>query len=118
MRSEKEIKKEITSEKIQLRDYYQGYNNALRWVLEEPARYTISELEEKGLILPLDELQKGVEYRKRLVKFIKEPHYSVAEFEKIRNHLDKYHRKFTARTTVAFIEFLKDKKRVEEILNE
>ncbi len=119
VRSEKEIKKELSPEKIQLRDYYQGYNNALRWTLEGPARYTISELEEKGLILPLHNLQKSVEYSKRLFKFIKEPHYSVAELEKIWKHIAKYYPNpaDAPLNGSSFFNFLKDKKRVEAILN-
>lgn len=35
MRSEKEIRNRISDESIELKPYYQGWNNALKWVLEK-----------------------------------------------------------------------------------
>ncbi len=67
MRSEKEIKEEITSEKAQLKDYYQGYNNALKWVLDGPSTFTKD--------------MRNVVYLKEL--FEGETRYSVAELEEI-----------------------------------
>lgn len=91
-------------------------------------RYTLKELEERELILSLRDLKKTVECSKRLLKFIEEPHYSIAELEKIWKHLtdspkvsfNEYTKLFpgeNAEYIDNFLTFLKDKKKVEEILN-
>ena len=128
--SEKEIKnaikftiKESKGESKFVKSIYELIEATLKWTLRGEPRYTLKEAEEKGLILPLHDLKKGVEYRKRLLKLInKEPRYSISELEKIFDS-DEYTRFWADSSSYPlglfseFINFLKDKKKVEEILN-
>ena len=80
MRSEKEILEEIKQH---------GWSETvieapLKWVLEGEPRYTIKELEEKELILTVDDLKKGTERSRRLFKLLEKPRYSLEELDKVR----------------------------------
>ncbi|KKK75663.1 hypothetical protein LCGC14_2871440 [marine sediment metagenome] len=51
-------------------------------------RYTIKELEEKELIFTLDEIKKGTEYKKRLLKYMLDDEKKVS-FEWLEDLLKK-----------------------------
>lgn len=95
---------------------YEILTKAIELFESEP-RYTLKEFEENGLIFSLKDLQKCAEYSTRLLKFIKEPHYSIAELEKIIEGYSLIDNSWTPSGALYnLIEFLKDKKKVQEIL--